>query len=101
VHQLILKTFIGEPPEGMEVLHVNGDPSDNRLSNLRYGTRTDNILDVYRQGGRWRKLSLEDVEAIRFGLCCDIKGTDLAYMFNVSQSVISAIKHRRSFAWLQ
>ena len=73
---------------------------DNRLENLRYGTRTDNILDVYRQGGKWRKLSTDDVAAIRFGLQCGIKGTELSKMFGVSQSIVSAIKNRRIFAWL-
>ena len=48
VHQLVMLTFVGAPPDGMEVLHSNGDPTDNRLENLRYGTRTENILDVYR-----------------------------------------------------
>lgn len=101
VHQLVMKTFIGEAPEGMEVLHINGQPTDNRLSNLRYGSRRDNILDVYRQGGRWRKLSTDDVEAIRFGLNSGIKGSELAVMHEVSQTIISAIKHGRIFAWLQ
>jgi hypothetical protein len=101
VHQLVMETFVGEPPKGMEVLHLNGIPTDNRLSNLRYGTRTENILDVYRQGGRWRKLSLDDVEAIRFGLCCGIKGCELASMFEVSSQIISKIKCGRSYAWLK
>jgi hypothetical protein len=100
VHQLVMKTFVGEPPEGMEVLHLNGIPTDNRLSNLRYGTRTDNILDVYRQGKLWRKLSTDDVGAIRFGIWCGIRGSDLAAMYGVSQSIISAIKHGRIFSWL-
>lgn len=51
VHQLVMRAFVGEPPAGMEVLHINGNPKDNRLENLRYGTRTENILDVYYQGG--------------------------------------------------
>ena len=100
VHRLIMKTFRGEAPDGMEVLHRNGDPTDNRLSNLRYGTRTENILDVYHQGGCWRKLSIEDVYAIRFGLHCGIRGAELAAMYYVSQHTISAIKHRRTYSWL-
>lgn len=101
IHQLIMNTFVGSPPLGMEVLHINGNPTDNRLENLRYGTRTENILDVYYQGGKWRKLSIDDVQAIRFGLYCQIKGCELAQMFNVSQQIISNIKHGRNFAWLK
>jgi hypothetical protein len=85
----------------MEVLHINGNPKDNRLINLRYGTRTENILDVYNQGGAWRKLSISDVEAIRFGLYCGISCVELAAMFNVSTDAISRIKNGRSFSWLK
>lgn len=101
VHSLVMQTFIGDCPEGMEVLHINGNPLDNRLENLRYGTRTENILDVYFQGGRWRKLNIDNVQAIRFGLSCGISGKELSIMFEVSQSVISSIKNGRSFAWLK
>ena len=101
VHQLIALTFIGTCPEGMEVLHNNGDPADNRVTNLRYGTRTENILDVFYQGGRWRKLSIEDVEEIKFALYCGLRGSDLARQFNVTPSIISAIKHGRIFSWIK
>lgn len=101
VHQIVMQTFIGTPPSGMEVLHVNGNPTDNRLENLRYGTRTENILDVYYQGGKWRKLSIEDVQAIRFGLHCGIQGCELACMFDISPQVVSKIKNGRSYSWLK
>lgn len=101
VHQLVMRTFVGDPPVGMEVLHINGNPKDNRLENLRYGTRTENILDVYYQGGKWRKLSIEDVHQIRFGLCTGIKGTELSKMYGVSCSVISAIKKGKTYSWLK
>jgi hypothetical protein len=85
-------SFVGPPEEGMEVLHRNGDPTDNRLENLHYGTRLENILDVYQQGGKWKKLSVDDVQAIRFGFCCGIKGVELAAMYDVTPTIISAIK---------
>lgn len=100
VHQLILLTFIGPCPLGMEVLHNNGNPADNRLENLRYGTRTENILDVYYQGKSWRKLTIDDVEAIRFGLSTGIKGCELALMYSVSPNTISKIKNGGSYSWL-
>ena len=99
VHQLIARTFLGACPNNCEVLHNNGNPTDNRVSNLRYGTRTENILDVYRCGGIWRKLSLEDVDDIRFGIKCGTSGNELAAMFGVSPSTISSIKLGRTFKW--
>lgn len=45
VHVLVAAAFIGPRPEGMEVCHNNGDPNDNRLANLRYGTPSANHLD--------------------------------------------------------
>jgi len=99
VHQLILLAFIGPPSNGMEVLHNNGNPKDNRLCNLRYGTRRENILDVFYQGKAWRKLCLDDVEAIRFGLFTGITGAELSKMYDVSQNTIGKIKHRKEFGW--
>lgn len=49
VHQLIMKTFVGEPKKGQEVCHINGIPTDNRLENLKYGTHSENMIDVYYQ----------------------------------------------------
>ena len=73
VHRLVLLAFGGPPPEGdYEARHVNGDPLDNRASNLRWGTPTDNAADRDRHGNTLRgsrngssKLTDEQVIAIR------------------------------------
>ena len=96
-----MRSFVGKCPEGMEVLHANGNPLDNRLENLRYGTRTENILDVFHQGKRWRKLNVDDVQAIRFGLSSGFTGSELSRMFGVSQTIISGIRNRKIFSWLR
>lgn len=101
VHQLVALTFLGPCPDGMEVLHCNGNPEDNRVSNLRYGTRTENILDVFYQGKRWRKLNLKEVGEIKFALCCGFKGSELSRAYQVSQNTISRIKHGRTFSWVK
>lgn len=51
VHRLIAAAFLGPRPANMEVRHLNGDPLDCRLSNLAYGTRSENILDRRSHGG--------------------------------------------------
>lgn len=50
VHHLVLMTFVGPMPEGLEGCHGNGDPTDNRLVNLRWGTRSSNVEDAVRHG---------------------------------------------------
>jgi hypothetical protein len=52
VHQLVLAAFVGPCPAGQEVLHGNHQPADNRLDNLEYGTRSDNLKMDYRDGRR-------------------------------------------------
>jgi len=44
VHTLVLRTFVGPPPAGLECLHLNHNGADNRLDNLKYGTRRENAL---------------------------------------------------------
>ena len=50
VHRLIALAFHGTRPPGMDVCHNNGDRVDNRAENLRYDTRSANILDAVGQG---------------------------------------------------
>lgn len=54
VHRLVLEAFVGPCPPGMEACHNDGDHTNNRLSNLRWDTRSSNMLDLTRHGvGRW------------------------------------------------
>lgn len=50
VHAIVLETFVGPCPPGLECCHENGDPSDNRVSNLRWDTRSSNVQDALRHG---------------------------------------------------
>lgn len=50
VHLQVLGAFVGPTPAGMECRHLNGDPADNRLANLQYGTRSENTFDSVLHG---------------------------------------------------
>lgn len=51
VHALVLQAFRGPRPEGGEhTRHLNGDYHDNRLCNLVYGTREENMNDKLLHG---------------------------------------------------
>ena len=50
VHTLVLEAFVGSCPPGMEACHWNDTKDDNRLSNLRWGTPSENQLDLVRNG---------------------------------------------------
>lgn len=43
IHILVMQTFNGECPEGCEVEHIDGNPSNNCLENLRYVTHKENM----------------------------------------------------------
>lgn len=44
VHQLVASAFIPNPNGYREVNHIDGDPSNNRVDNLEWCTRSQNIL---------------------------------------------------------
>lgn len=50
IHQLVLEAFVGPAGPGQECLHANDVASDNRVENLRWGTRTENLYDAVRNG---------------------------------------------------
>lgn len=50
VHCLVAEAFIGPRPEGSQVRHLDGDKSNNIVSNLTYGTASENAYDQVRHG---------------------------------------------------
>lgn len=72
VHRLVLSTFHGPCPDGMEGCHNDGHKRNNHANNLRWATRADNVLDKMKHGhtprgerGGLAKLTWPQVRAIR------------------------------------
>lgn len=45
IHRLVLLAFVGKCPIGMESRHIDGNPDNNKLSNLSWGTKKQNGED--------------------------------------------------------
>ncbi len=54
VHNVVTLAFFGpRPPHTPVVRHLNGDPTDNRVANLVYGTHAENVADSLIHGTHW------------------------------------------------
>jgi hypothetical protein len=53
LHKLVTAAFFGERPEGLVVRHLDGNPSNNAVTNLTYGTYSENNDDSVAHGTHW------------------------------------------------
>lgn len=103
VHRLVALSFIGAPTQEKPlVLHANGDRSDNRLANLRYGDYFDNSADAIKHGTQVRgerqhvaKLTYEQVKHIKTS---DESTSHLAKKYNVTRQCIYLIRKNKNWA---
>ena len=50
VHQIVAFAFFGPRPDGMVVRHLDDDVNNNHISNLQFGTQSQNMHDAVRNG---------------------------------------------------
>jgi hypothetical protein len=92
VHRLVLLAFVGDPESGEECRHLNGDRTDNRLTNLEWGTRKRNNLDKRRHGTNGGVLNEKGVLKMReLYWTTELSQYDLAKMFGCSQPQVSKV----------
>jgi len=83
VHRLLAETFIPNPDNKPEVDHIDRNKTNNNLSNLRWATKSENMLNIGVR--RDNKLGLKNI--------CYDKFED-RYKF---EKVINKIKHTKCF----
>lgn len=109
IGQLVLLAFEGNCPDGMEVCHKDGNPTNNYLGNLYYGTSEQNKQDAKVHGRHLRAqrkkitcvLTREQVEEIRhyFDENGRVKGDDsrLARQYGVRREVIRDVRENKTW----
>lgn len=104
-HTLVLTAHVSPRPSGLFGCHKDGNPSNNRLDNLRWATPSENTQDMFAHGTaytgerHWKtKLTNSDVSEIFARLGAGETGLDIATRFGVTPSCVSAIKTGRSWA---
>jgi len=107
-HRLVLTAFAGQPPTPKHhAAHLDGNPRNNRISNLCWKTAKENDLDKDSHGTRQNgikhnmaKLTEEQVMEIRRLRAEGITGVDLAKRYDVTTKAISAIVTGKSWSHL-
>jgi len=103
VHRLVAIAFLGKPPIGHEVRHLDGNPQNNHLDNLAWGTKKENRRDrslhgrdnlLFGESASWSKLTEKNVKFIRESIDTSKK---LGIQFCVSPSTIDDIRKRRTW----
>lgn len=107
VHVLVAEAFIGPRPEGYVTRHLDGDPTNNRKSNIRWGTWQENSDDRTRHGRvpfgeacKMSKLTATKVRRIRRMLVVHTNAF-IAAKTGMSNQQISNIKLGKSWAHLE
>jgi len=107
IHRLLASAFLPPPKPGQTVVrHLNGDPGDNRLENLSWGTQAENMQDCVRHGRSLRgmknpnaKLTPKRVALIR-GLNEEgFRDEVIAHLFGVSRETVR--RATRLEAWVE
>ena len=99
-HRLVALAFIPKIPDKPLVLHRDGNPKNNKVTNLYWGDDRDNHKDMIKHGTTTKgvqnyhaKLTNEQVLEI-WKKSKNISGVFLAKEYNVSRATISRIKNK-------
>lgn len=100
IHRLVLTAFDGPPPNGFVCCHLDGNRSNNSISNLIWGSQKLNQFHRIAHGtatigelNPMAKLSLEDVLWAKRTIEAGATGRSIAKTLGVSEATISMIKH--------
>jgi hypothetical protein len=109
VHRAVLLAFCHDTPSaGLDVRHLDGNKSNNRLDNLAYGTRADNEADKVLHGSAnlgarngMSKITEKTVRKIREQYAKgNVSQAAIAIQYDISREMVGRIVRRDSWAYL-
>ena len=96
VHHLVLIAFRGPRPPGHEGLHTDDEGSNNRLSNLSWGTRGKNSQDKkWNKGQKSYKLSGDKARELKKRIARGERKSSLAKEYGIHLNTVYAISQGR------
>ena len=99
IHYLVALTFIGERPNEMVTRHLDGNPHNNCLSNIEYGSRKDNTTDRTKHGTWGHTLTERAVRVIRGLYKCGFTQARLSRLFKLNRSTIARITSGKTWKY--
>jgi len=99
VSSMVMLAFVGERPDGMEICHANGYQSDDSLSNLRYDTPQNNLVDMFYYADHKPLVSFTDeiIRDIRKVRSSGATYREIADKYNVTAERISKVCRRITY----
>jgi hypothetical protein len=109
IHRLVLETFVGPCPSGMQCCHNDGKPDNDFVENLRWDTLKNNHKDKIKHGTYNRppkfigselwnsKLNDNKIIEIRKMFKNGVRIKDICRLFNLSHGCISHVVHNRTW----
>lgn len=105
IHRVVAETFIGSRPNGSQVRHLDGDKSNPHISNLKYGTGSENQQDrlehgTHNRGERSGMSKITDDQAADMRKLYSRGGItqrELGVMFGISRSAAGYIVTYKSY----
>lgn len=104
LHRLVAKKFLDDVPDKNCINHKNGIKTDNRVENLEWCTRKENIKHAYENGlinnigvnQKYAKMNDSSVRIVRMASMY-VYQKDLASYYNVSTSTINSIINKKTW----
>lgn len=106
IHRLMALTYLPNPENKEEVNHIDGNKLNNKLSNLEWVTKKENLLHAHKlklrdntgEGNPRNILSEQEVVEIYAALYEGARNCDLADKYGVDKGTIASIKSKQNWS---